>query len=232
VKKQNKKFKVKAIYPVISILIFLQTGATVFAQNEILSAPLPGGNVTAGNAYIPPVKTSEIQPSAQSQISNNENDKEKSNPFTAPGSEKLPVSINGLKALLDKYRQDAAEDDLDSDKLDGNLAWIDGLMRAHIRLANAFSKQSDLKSSFDNECSLIRQLRSIKNELLYIKAQSLIKGKKLKQAIPILVDITCSEPNSALGLKAYQHLTQSGFSGEGNSSMNKTENDIKASKER
>jgi hypothetical protein len=112
------------------------------------------------------------------------------------------------------------------------LVWIDGLMRAHNRLANSFSKVSELKPSYDNECSLIRQLRSIKNEILYIKAQGLIKNKKLKQAIPILVDITCSEPNSSLGLKAYQHLTQSGFSTDGNLGSAKSGADIKVNKDR
>jgi len=111
------------------------------------------------------------------------------------------------------------------------LIWLDGLLRAHNKLASAFGKQPELKAALENECTIIKQLRSIKNEILYLKAQDLIKDKKLKRAIPLLVDIVCSEPNSALGQKAYQHLKQSGFS-TGNNVISAKANEIKVPKER
>jgi hypothetical protein len=223
-KNKNNKARTKTIRQIISALFVMQFCHGILAQEESLSAPLPGDGT-----YNTSMKVQETHQNQPVPIVP-ENDKEKSVFLIGMSSDKYPISINGLKTLVDKSKEDAAETSLGSDTLDPILAWLDALMRAHNRLANAFVKQSDLKSAYENECSLIRQLRGIKNEILYIKAQDLIKGKKLKQAIPMLIDITCSEPNSALGLKAYQHLKQSGFSGEGNL-LSKQTDDLKVDKE-
>ena len=41
----------------------------------------------------------------------------------------------------------------------------------------------NLKADYEIECNLLKQLRQIKDEFLYLKVQILIKEKRLKQAI-------------------------------------------------
>ncbi len=210
---------------IVCAFFIMQFCLSSSGQDENLSAPLPGSVPYSGSA-----KPQEVHQNIQPSVASPESDKEKSNFILGMSSDKYPISINALRALADKYKQEACEGNFDSDSLEPILAWLDELLKAHNKLAYAFAKHNELRPAYENECGLIRQLRGIKNETLYIKAQELIKAKKLKQAIPILIDITCSEPNSTLGLKAYQHLKQSGFSGEGNLASSKQADDLKANK--
>lgn len=215
---KNHRLKSAVIYQ-LTALVFVLLIPGVHGQEEMLSAPVPGVNLPESNLQ-------NVAPQQSSQVVTESNDTEKEKAL-AIALEKYPISISGLKSMLDQYKQQIEQSDFNAMNLDEPLLWLDNLLRAHNRLAHAFAKQSDLKPAYENECSLIRQLRSIKNEMLYLKAQNLIKEKKLKRAIPILVDIVCTEPNSPLGQKAYQHLKQSGFS-VGNNTILAKPDEIKA----
>ncbi len=193
-----------------SILIIFAYAPVTLSQDDASSAPLPG-SLSNYNVTIP-AKQSETQsppapiPAAVSTVKN-----EESVNILSPSSEDLPVSVSGLKGLVTKYKDEAKEGALSESDLDALINWLDGLIKSHNKLMLAFGK-TDLKNNFDSEYSLVRELHQIKNQILYLKAQKLIKEKSLKQAIPILIEITCSEPSSALGQLAYQHLKSSGFS--------------------
>ncbi len=205
----NNKISPASLWQIIVILVFI-AGPANYAQDESSRAPVPGDEAKSileseKNAQI---TSRQALPSAVV----DEEDKPNAILLANLAQNDFPVTIRGLRVILEKYKDEAKDSDLNEEKLSALLLWIDGLAKAHNKLAYAFCKQLSLKADYENECALLRDLRQLKDEFLYLKAQTFIKAKKLKLAIPVLVEITCTEPNSALGQKAYQHLKHSGFS--------------------
>lgn len=156
----------------ISLLTTMVFCIASFAQEESTSAPLPG---SINNVSIPqnnPVQNnsgaSSVQGSSTQAISAT---------VTDVSLEDFPVSISGLKTLIEKYKEESKSTALEKANLNPLLIWLDGLIKSHNKLAAAFAKQVNLKTNFDSECSLVRELRFIKDEVLYLKAQALIKEK-------------------------------------------------------
>jgi hypothetical protein len=91
--KKNSNLKVANLMMLMAGCSAIYFSPASFAQDEFNSAPLPGGAIA-----MPPLsKPVDLQQNVQPPIIINEPEKENHNPFAAPGSEKMPVSINGLK---------------------------------------------------------------------------------------------------------------------------------------
>lgn len=194
---------------------------------QLTTAPLPGSqNTDTFPNYVRP--QSQFQSQIQTQIQQDTQSSLESVPLAGLNSsssgkteainkvdgEDCPISISGLHAIIDKYKAEIVQTSFNPESLDPLLNWLDSLIKAHNRLAMVFSKQVASRASYQCENTLVHKLRGIRNEVLYLKAQSLTDKKNVNQAMPLLVDIVCSEPNSQLGIKAYSLLRKSGFSGE------------------
>lgn len=124
----------------------------------------------------------------------------------------LPISLEDLQAI--PQRMKTGDIPLTEENLNKYLVWLDTLIKAHNKLASAFARQEDTKPAYDNERALSSNLYRIKDQVLYHKAQILVKEKRATEAINILVDIAAVEPKSELGQQAYNKLKQMGFSPE------------------
>jgi len=219
-------FRVLIISRIISVILLIVGFCPIgFAEEESLSAPLPGspGSITVGAKDTPSSLGTNPAHEPAALINNAISNSDNKGVIVSPNvfSEDLPVSVKGLIALIEKYKEQASYANLGEGSLNPLLDWINGLIKSHNKLAAAFYPQSNLKTNFENESCIARELHKIKDEVLYLKAQMLIKEKKLKEAIPMLIEIICSEPNSALGQTAYQHLKHCGFSPQSSSPITK-----------
>jgi hypothetical protein len=123
-------------------------------------------------------------------------------------SSEAPVSLKLLQASVEDLKTSGASEE----SLNKYLIWLDTLIKAHNKLASAFAKQADTLAACNNEHQLSKQLYELKDQVLYLKAQLLMKENKLPEALSILVDITAVEPQSALGQQSYKELVDAGFS--------------------
>ncbi len=192
-----------------------------FGQEE---SPLPGvrpGQVDAGAPaqrqvvdYLSPAASNSAPVPGQAILNNQAVLPEAINENMDQEKEKLPISIEGIKAAVEDMKGKAARNEPVEESVNKYLNWLDGLIRAHNKLAGSFAKQDRLQVACETERDLSRRLYQIKDQVLYLKAQALIKSDRWAQAMPILVDIAAVEPQSPLGQAAYLRLKQAGFSPE------------------
>jgi hypothetical protein len=90
--------------------------------------------------------------------------------------------------------------------------WLLELLDEHNRLATVFNKNESTKSISETEKQTVTKLVHLKNEVLLLKANLLIKLNRYAEAILPLVDVVNAEPLSTAGKEAYKNLQDIGFS--------------------
>jgi hypothetical protein len=200
--------------------LFLATGLTFFvslsglAQDE---SPLPGNSTDIVNVNSNPASTASamapipgnnqsthalnISPNGQT-LSKPHSDSHSSETFTGP------VSLSDLQTSVEDLKNSSATEE----SLNKYIAGLDVLIKAHNKLAATFSRQENTVAAGNGERNLSKQLCLLKDKVLYLKAQILIKENRLCEAVSILADITSFEPSSALGQQCYKHLIEMDFS--------------------
>jgi hypothetical protein len=182
------------------LLVLALTFAPCYAQEQ---SPLPGNSE---NIPSEPVQSPAIESAPIPGISSIP----QSNTSTSLIPVSTPFSLTALQALVADLK--TGQSPITEDTLDKHLTWIDTLIKAHNKLAATFSKQESTQTAYTNERNLSKQLFEIKDQILYLKAITLMKENRWPEAINILVDIIAVEPQSPLGQQAYKRLIEAGFS--------------------
>ena len=199
--------------------LFLYCSLLSFAQEE---SPLPGVSASQSDIgaqqsrqvtdYPGSVSSNSAPLPGQAELNNQVVSKESGKGKDNKEKDDLPVSIDGLKALVEDMKSKSSDNEQGDELVNKYLVWVDGLIKAHNKLAGAFAKQADFQAAGETERDMSRRLYQIKDQFLFLKAKALIKNNQWAEALPILVDITVVEPKSSVGQAAYLCLKQAGFS--------------------
>lgn len=176
-------------------------------------SPLPGSNTapstnTANDSAPVPGNEQPSQGTVDTSISVQSVSKLQTDTTSSSNSFLGPVSLTAVQADVQDLKNGGATEE----SLNKYLVWLDTLIKAHNKLAAAFAKQNTTSAACNTERNLSKQLYQVKDQVLYLKAQVLLKENRCPEAINILVDIIAVEPQSALGQQAYQRLVEAGFS--------------------
>lgn len=90
--------------------------------------------------------------------------------------------------------------------------WLADMAEAHQKLSRAFSKLEASKAQAESERQLALKFAGLKNQVMLLKADILIRQSRYPEALGPLVDIVVAEPHSQVGKEAYKKLKEIGFS--------------------
>jgi hypothetical protein len=89
--------------------------------------------------------------------------------------------------------------------------WLSDMAEAHQRLSKAFAKSETVKAQAESEHQAALKFVGLRNQVLLLKADILIKQNRFPEALGPLVDIVVAEPQTAVGKEAYKKLKEIGF---------------------